>query len=70
LIFSHNTLEILGFVLDAVSNAPIRLNQEACNNGVDRSFATVGAALWSLGLMMDVVVDREEIGHGIPSSGL
>jgi hypothetical protein len=57
-IFSYNTLEILGFAFDAVSNASVRLNREACNNSVDGPFAIVGAALRSLGLMMNVVVDR------------
>jgi hypothetical protein len=66
-IFSHNTLEILGFAFDAVSNASVRLNREARNNSVDGPFAIVGAALRSLALMMNVVV---EAGHSIPSAVL
>ena len=69
-IFSHNTLEILSFAFDAVSNASVRLNREARNDSIDGPFAIVGAALRSLALMMNVVVDREEVGHSIPSSGL
>ena len=70
LIFSHNTLEVLGFAFDAVSNASICLNREARNNGVGRPFAIIDAALRSLGLMANVVVNREKIGHRIPSKGL
>jgi hypothetical protein len=69
-VFSHDTRKVLGAAFDAVSNAPIRLNREARNNGVDRPFAIIGAALRSLGLMTDIVVDREKIRHGFPSSDL
>ena len=56
LIFSHNTLEILGFAFDAVSNAPVRLDREVRNNSVDDPFAIIGAPLWSLSLMMNIVI--------------
>jgi hypothetical protein len=56
-VFGHNALEIFGFAFDAVPNASVRLDREASNNSVDGPFAIVGAALRSLGLMMNVVVD-------------
>jgi hypothetical protein len=56
LIFSYNTLEILGFAFDAVSKTSIRLDRKMRNNGVDSPFAIVGAPLWSLRLMMNIVI--------------
>jgi hypothetical protein len=56
LIFSHNTLEILGFAFDAVPNTSVRLDREVRNNSVDGSFAIIGAPLWSLSLMMNIVI--------------
>jgi hypothetical protein len=56
LIFSHNTLEILGFAFDAVPDTPVRLDREVRNNSVDGPFAIIGAPLWSLSLMMYIVI--------------
>jgi hypothetical protein len=56
LIFSHDTLEILGFAFDTVPNTSVRLDREVRNNSVDGSFAIIGAPLWSLSLMMNIVI--------------
>jgi len=56
LIFSHNTLEILGFAFDAVPNTPVRFDREVRNNSIFGPFAIIGAPLWSLRLMMNVVI--------------
>jgi hypothetical protein len=56
LIFSHNTLEILGFAFDAVPNTSVRLDREVRNNSVDGSLAIIGAPLRSLSLMMYTVI--------------
>jgi hypothetical protein len=56
LIFSHNTFEILGFAFDAVPNTSVRLDRKVSNNSVDGSFAIIGAPLWSLSLMMNIVI--------------
>jgi hypothetical protein len=66
LIFSHNTLEILGFAFDTVPNTSVRFDREVRNDSVDNPFAIIGAPLWSLSLMMNIVIYRKDVGHGVP----
>src|SRR5258708_28161106 len=64
LLLGHHALDILGLALDAVARAAVRLDRKAANDGIDTALLDVGAALRPLLLVMDVVVDREIMGHG------
>src|SRR6266567_688431 len=64
LLLGHHALDILGLALDAVARAAVRLDRQAADDGIDAALLDVGAALRPLLLVMDVVVDREIMGHG------
>src|SRR5664279_2911885 len=64
LLFGHHALDILGLALDPVARAAVRLDRQATDDGIDAALLDVGAALRTLLLVMDVVIDREVMGHG------
>ena len=70
LLFSHDPLDIFRLASDAVSQTPVGLDRHAADDGVDVGPDLVGAALRSLALVMDVVVDREVVGHGVSNERL
>src|ERR1700693_4828246 len=63
LFLGHHALDILGLALDAVARAPIGFDRQACDDGIDAPLLDDGAALRPLKLVMDVVIDREIVGH-------
>ena len=64
LFLGHYALDILGLALDTVARASVRLDRQAGDNGIDAALLGDGAALRPLHLVMDVVIDREIVGHG------
>lgn len=65
LLFGHDPLDVLGLASDAVAQASVRLDRHAAHDRVDVRLDFLGAALGTLTLMMNVVVDRKAVCHGI-----
>jgi hypothetical protein len=65
-ILGHNPLESLFLALDAVSGAPVRLYRQECDDRVDIALLYHFAALRSLKLVEDVVVDMIDVFHCLP----
>src|SRR5258708_32276850 len=63
LFLGHHALDILGLALDAVTWTAVGLDRQAGDDGVDASLLGDSAALRALYLMVNVVVDREIVGH-------
>src|SRR5258705_2538606 len=63
LLLGHHALDILGLALDAVARAPVGFDRQAGDDGIDAARLGDGAALRPLQLVMDVVIDREIVGH-------
>src|SRR4051794_26717595 len=68
LFLGHHALDILGPALDAIARASIRLDRQAGDDGIDAALLVVGATLRPLQLMMDIVIDREIVGHRLSFS--
>src|ERR1700692_4500637 len=64
LLLGHHALDILGLALDAVARAAVRLDRQAADDGIDAALLDVRAAPRPLLLVVDVVIDREMMGHG------
>src|ERR1700682_3635298 len=67
LFLGHHALDILGLALDAIARASVRLDRQAGDDGIDASLLGDRATLRPLHLVMDVVIDREIVGHRLPS---
>jgi len=67
LLLGHDALDVLGLALDAVARATVRLDRQTGDNGVDASLLDRRAALRPLQLVMNVVIDREIVGHRLSS---
>jgi hypothetical protein len=65
-ILGHNPLEILFLALDPVSRAPVRPDRKECDDRVDIAFLDHFAALRSLKLVEDVVIDMIGVFHRLP----
>src|ERR1700722_5455674 len=63
LLFGHHAFDILGLALDAVARASIGLDRQTGDDGVHATLLDDGTALRTLKLVMDVIVDREIMGH-------
>ena len=63
LFLGHYALDILGLALDTVARASVRLDRQAGDNGIDAWLLDDGATLRPLKLVVDVVIDREIVGH-------
>src|SRR5205085_5565101 len=63
LFLGHHALDVLGLALDAVARAPVGLDRQAADDGIDAALGGGGAALRSLNLMMDIVVNSVNMGH-------
>ena len=65
LLLGYDALDVLGLALDPVARAPVRLDRQAGDNGIDAALLDDGAALRPLKLVVDVVVDRVIVGHRV-----
>jgi hypothetical protein len=63
LLLGHDALDVLGLALDTIARAAVGLDRQAGNDGVDAAFLRRGAALRALLLVVNVVIDREIMGH-------
>jgi hypothetical protein len=65
-VLGHNPLEILFVALDAISKAPVGLHRQQRENCIDVALFDDIAALRSVNLAKDVVVDMICVFHGVP----
>jgi len=63
LFLGHDPLDVIALALDAIARAAVCLDRQAGHDGVDAALLRRGASLWALLLVMNVVVDREVVGH-------
>ena len=64
-VLGHDPLEILFLALDAVPRAPVRLYGQAREDCIDIALLDNIAALRSVMLVQDVVVDMVDVFHGV-----
>jgi hypothetical protein len=65
-VLSHNPLEIFFLALDAVPRAPVCLDRQECDDRINIASLDNPAALRSLELVEDVVVDIVDVVHRVP----
>src|SRR5476651_293919 len=63
LFLGHHALDILSLALDAIARAAVRLDRQAGDNGIDAALLDDGAALRTLQLVVDVIINRVIMGH-------
>src|SRR5437764_8776658 len=63
LLLGHHALDVLGLALDAIARPSVGLDRQPAHDGIDASLLDAGAALGSLKLMMNVVIDRVAMRH-------
>lgn len=63
LFLGHDALDVFGLALDTIARTAIGFDRQAGDDGVDATFLHRGAALRALLLVMNVVIDREVMGH-------
>jgi hypothetical protein len=63
LFLGYHALDVFGLAFDAIARAAIRFDRQASDNRIDAALPRVGAALRPLQLVVNVVVDREIVGH-------
>jgi hypothetical protein len=63
LFLGHHPLDVLSLAFDAVTRASVRLDGQACDDGIDASLPGDGAALRPLKLVVDIVIDRVIVRH-------
>jgi hypothetical protein len=61
LIFRHDSLDILGLALDAVSKTSICFDGHKLNDGVDHWRISCRTSLWTLGLVANVIIQLKGI---------
>jgi hypothetical protein len=65
-VLGHDPLESLLLALDAVPGTPVRLYRQECDDRVDIALLDHVAALRSLKLVQDVVVDMIDVFYRLP----
>src|SRR3954468_20831175 len=63
LFLGHHALDLLSLALDAVTGAAVSLDRQAADDGIDAALGGGGAALRSLDLVMDVIVNSVNMRH-------
>jgi hypothetical protein len=63
LLFGHDTLDIVGLAPDPVAKPTVGLDRKAGDDSIDGTLFELSAALRSLTLVMNVIIDRIGVRH-------